>query len=103
MPLRHPANDTVSEIAAAKARLIEAQCRPHDRDAVAAAHASLRAVEERDYETMVSTRAWHERMLAEYAAAGNEFSVEEHQAGIDRCDAALAALAPAREDRRAAA
>lgn len=103
MPLRHPANDTVSEIAAAKARLADAERQyPRDWEAVAAARANLRAAEERDYETMVSTRAWHERMRAEYAAAGNAFYVEENQAGIDRCDAALAALVPAREDRRAA-
>lgn len=100
--LQTPATDPVkAEIAAAKDAIawldhVWPQDAEH-RERVKCANARLRAAEEQDYETMVSTRDGHLRLQAEYAAIGKQFGVDEHQAGIDRCDAALARLAPVQE------
>lgn len=92
------AQTTQTEIAAARDEIRHLdRCWPReaDHDALTrAAWARLRSAEEQDAEAMVTLRAWHVRMLAEYDAAGNYYAGAEHRSGIARCDAALARFAP---------
>lgn len=58
---------------------------------------ALLIAEEGAAASMLSKMAWHRRLIAEIEAADDphaKFKIAEHNEGIARCQAALAALAP---------
>lgn len=65
------------------------------RRAIERTEAKLREARMRHEPSVRETLAFHERMLPGYRANGDQFRIEEHEAGIAECNAALAAMAAA--------
>lgn len=56
------------------------------------ARANLHAARKRHEPTVLRDLEWHKKMRASYAAKGDDWGVEQHDAGIAECERALADL-----------